>query len=363
MCQRKVKYIVTGFSVGHNHDFVKSFQCHLLLSNRNVPESMLATAVSLRRAGVKTSRVMDLFVKQREGFKNIGFTQKDLQNRLNDYFSKEIDTTDAEAALHYFRAKGQMDNGLFVSYSLDERNRMRNLFWADSISQYNYACFGDIVGFDESYSKNKYKKPVVMMIGTNNHWRTTVYEVALLSNENLDTYCWLLQTFLDAVKDKEPVTVIIDGDKAMIEAIKNVFPNNHHRLCLWHLERNAQTTVGNSEFTACFGRLMYADIKVEEFKRRWHSMVESYQVSRNPWVKKVYKIKLMWAPYYLKGTVVAGMRSNQRCESINTFSNRFLNCQLRLYQFVEKMDVAIGRIRNNEVQDDYRSRHTDPVIL
>lgn len=57
--------------------------------------------------------------------------------------------------------------------------------------RFDYATFGDVVGLDASYCKNKYRKPVLMMIGTNNHWRTTVYGMAILCNKNIETYCWL----------------------------------------------------------------------------------------------------------------------------------------------------------------------------
>lgn len=74
-------------------------------------------------------------------------------------------------------------------------------------------------------------------------------------------------------------------------------------------------------------------------------------------------MKLMWASSYLKGTFFVGMRSNQKCESINIFRNRFMNCKLKLYQFVERIDVAIDHIQNNELEDDYKSHHMGPIRL
>lgn len=40
----------------------------------------------------------------------------------------------------------------------------------------------------------------------------------------------------------------------------------------------------------------------------------------------------------------------------------FLHCQPKCYQLVTKIDVAIDRIRNKELEDDYKSRHHNPVI-
>lgn len=58
----------------------------------------------------------------------MGFTQKDLQNRLNEHFMKQVETTDGDATLCFLQAKGQMDNGLFVRYRVDDENRLCNLF-------------------------------------------------------------------------------------------------------------------------------------------------------------------------------------------------------------------------------------------
>ena len=43
---------------------------------------------------------------------------------------------------------------------------------------------------------------------------------------------------LVAMNNKTPISVVIDGDKAMSKAIKMVFPESRHHLCVWHLERN-----------------------------------------------------------------------------------------------------------------------------
>jgi len=62
-------------------------------------------------------------------------------------------------------------------------------------------------------------------------------------NEIGDTYVWLLDQFITVTKGKALVSVITDGDLAMKNAIKKVFPNAPHRLCAWNLLKNASTNV------------------------------------------------------------------------------------------------------------------------
>ena len=43
-------------------------------------------------------------------------------------------------------------------------------------------------------------------------------------DESIATYEWVLQTFLLAMMDKKPFSVVMDGDKAMRKEIKKFFP-------------------------------------------------------------------------------------------------------------------------------------------
>ena len=56
--------------------------------------------------------------------------------------------------------------------------------------------FGDVLVFDTTYKTNTYKKPLVMLVGCNNRWQTTVFACRLLVDETTETYLWVLETFL-----------------------------------------------------------------------------------------------------------------------------------------------------------------------
>ena len=91
--------------------------------------------------------------------------------------------------------------------------------------------FGDVLAFDTTYQTDAYKKPLVIVVGINHHHQTIVFGCALLVDESVSTYTWVLETFLDAMNNKKPLSVITDGDKAMRKAIKRIFPGFYHRLC------------------------------------------------------------------------------------------------------------------------------------
>ncbi|KAJ1401434.1 MULE transposase domain [Sesbania bispinosa] len=68
---------------------------------------------------------------------------------------------------------------------------------------------------------------------------TTIFGCALVSDEKTEAYKRVLEAFLEAMFNKEPKVVVTDGDGAMREAIRSVFPGSIHRLCSWHLHQNA----------------------------------------------------------------------------------------------------------------------------
>lgn len=67
-----------------------------------------------------------------------------------------------------------------------------------------------------------------------NHCRNVTVGAGLLSNESIESYTWLLKTFIDSF-GIAPKVVVTDQDPAMKQAIALVFPNTRHRLCMWHI--------------------------------------------------------------------------------------------------------------------------------
>lgn len=76
---------------------------------------------------------------------------------------------------------------------------------------------------------------MVVFSGVNYHNNIVVFAVAIVAKETEDTYIWLLEQLLESMKGKAFSSVITDGNMAMINAIRRVFPKSHHRLCAWHL--------------------------------------------------------------------------------------------------------------------------------
>ena len=162
------------------------------------------------------------------------------------------------------------------------------MFWVDSTARMDYACFGDVLAFDTKYRTNAYKKPLVVLVGVNHHHQTVVFGSALLIDESAGTCEWVLETFLIAMMNKKPISVVTDGNKTMRKAIKKVLSDVCHRLCSWHLQRNAFTNVHIKDFASIFARCMFMPGNAKEFEKVWHEMVENLGLNENYWVIEIY---------------------------------------------------------------------------
>ncbi|XP_015969098.1 protein FAR-RED ELONGATED HYPOCOTYL 3-like [Arachis duranensis] len=127
------------------------------------------------------------------GFETVGFEIKDIYNAIEK--QRRASVTDIEAALKFLEPSRTTDCGIFWKYSLDGEKRLENLFWCDGTSPYDYSVFEDVLGFDTTYGRNKYKCPLVIFSGVDHHMRMVVFGCTILSNESEESYVWLLRSF------------------------------------------------------------------------------------------------------------------------------------------------------------------------
>ncbi|XP_028059889.1 protein FAR1-RELATED SEQUENCE 12-like [Camellia sinensis] len=220
------KYVVTHFVADHNHELAEQHCVMYLRSHRGLNSADKAQAMAMRNVGVKTSQIMDYMVNQSESYENVGFIRTNLHNHIQAECRAEVED--------------------------------------DSKSRANYTKFGDVLRFDSTYRTNAYKKPFVMLAGVTLHFTTTIFACVLLANETIDTHTWVLETFMEAMGNKAPVSVLTDGDKAMREAIRRVFSDTRHRLGNWHLRKNAVSNIHKSGFAHAFKQCM--DMERDEAK-------------------------------------------------------------------------------------------------
>ncbi|XP_062088497.1 protein FAR1-RELATED SEQUENCE 5-like [Humulus lupulus] len=200
--------------------------------------------------------------------------KKDLYNWIGRQRRQEAEEgeTDAEGALGYLECLGLRDPDFYETHTIDKDFRLADLFWADGNCRRDYNLFGEIMAFDTTYRKNAYNKPLLIFVGVNHHFRTIVFAVALLYDETEETYIWVLQEYLECMKNKAPHVIVTDGDHAMENAIKVVMPQSVHRLCAWHLQANLTNNAPHPLFKAKFNELLYQYCTEEQLVGRYKNI-------------------------------------------------------------------------------------------
>uniref|UniRef100_A0A2N9GL14 Uncharacterized protein n=1 Tax=Fagus sylvatica TaxID=28930 RepID=A0A2N9GL14_FAGSY len=234
---RKVEetWIVSKFETSHNHELLTPKSTSLLRGHRVISRAQKNLIDTLNESGVPPRKIMSVLSKESGGDYNVGCISVDVQNYLGNKRRKLLEEGDAQRMYKYFIESQCKNPGFVYAIQVDENGRMGNCFWVDARSRLAYQYFGDVVTFDATYLTNCYKMPFVPFTGVNHHHQSVMFGCALLVNETVESYTWLLKTWLEAMLGRAPSTIITDDDKAMGKAIATILPNTTHRLCMWHI--------------------------------------------------------------------------------------------------------------------------------
>lgn len=354
------RWYVTVFEFAHNHELLDGLLCGLLPAHRKLTATDLIKIEKYKNVGVRPYQTYGAMANSSGGFHKLGFVKKDLYNQSGR--QRKLVSSDFGGALKYLHMLRTKDPLMYVAHTVDKDKRLERLFWCDGESRMNYEIFGDVLAFDATYRKNKYNCPFVIFSGVNHHNQTVVFATGLVTRETEETYVWLLDQFATAMNGKAPLSVITDGDVAMKNAIKSIFPKAHHRLCAWHLLRNASSNVGIADFMSYLKRCMLGDMEVNKFEELWEEMVEKFGLQDNNWINEMYAKKRMWATAHIKGEFFAGIRTTSRCEGLHSHIGQFVHSRINLTDFVQQFHRCLTYFRFREIESDYRSNYGQPVL-
>ncbi|XP_025679469.1 protein FAR1-RELATED SEQUENCE 5-like [Arachis hypogaea] len=354
------RWHVTRFSNLHNHELLEGRLSRLLPAHRSMSKAEIALMNNMRKSGISTSQVYALLASQSGGFDKLNYGPRDMYNQIAKAM-REI-PEDVGRALNYLEGMAANDKSLYYKEFRATVGRLLNLFWCDGLYREDYKLFGDVVAFDATYNKNKYRCPFVVFTGVNHHNQTIVFAACIVTDETDETYIWVLQQFLEAMDGRVPSSVITDGARAMKNAIEKVFPGTHHRLCAWHLLRNATTNMCSPRFTSKFRDCMLGDYEIPVFRNKWHILVEEFGVEEKEWLNEIYEKRRSWATCYIRGKFFAGFRTTSRCEGLHSLIGKYTKPHYDLSEFIEHFQRMLGHMRFREFYAEYESARGVPVM-
>ncbi|WVZ62367.1 hypothetical protein U9M48_012125 [Paspalum notatum var. saurae] len=334
-------WTVQKVMLDHNHYLASPNKSHKLRSQRHVIEADRQLIAQIREAGMKPAQVYDFIKEFYGGADKVPFSRMDCNNEIGRERNKYLEANDAQTLLEYLKNKQIEDPTFFMLLKLIKK-----------MSILDYACFGDAVSFDTTFQTNKFEMPFAPFLGTNHHKQTIIFGIALLFNETIESFVWLFETFLIAMSGKHPSTIFTDQDAAMAGVVAYVFPNTSHRLCIWHIYLNAAKHLGHVINK-------HPDKFMSEFKR-CNELLTKYGLVDNSWLLNLYELREKWAAVY-RDCFTPDMTSTQRSEGMNNVFKKRFRRKLGLSELLAECDKVSTTLRENELDEDFKSRIKNPV--
>ncbi|XP_058209130.1 protein FAR1-RELATED SEQUENCE 4-like isoform X1 [Rhododendron vialii] len=265
--------------------------------------------------------------------------------------------------MHRYFMRMKADNSdLFFAMDLNEKGRLRNVFWTDARSRAACKEFGDVVTFDTTYLVNKYNMSFASFVGVNHHGQSILLGCGLIYHEDTESFSWLFETWKTCMWGCAPKAMITDQCMGMKNAVENVFPDTRHRWCIWHIMKKLPEKLNGyndyEKISSCMRKAVWNTLTVEQFENAWNRFITKYELQTNTWLEGLYLERKRWIPAYVNGCFWAGMSSTQRSKSMNSYFNGYINSKTTLKQFVEQYENALANKVESENQEDEKSWRT-----
>ncbi|XP_056697741.1 protein FAR1-RELATED SEQUENCE 5-like [Spinacia oleracea] len=287
----------------------------------------------------------------------VGHTMIDHLNYCYKLKMKQIDGKDSQTLVNKLYDIQSIDPEFFFRVRLNAEGKVECLFWRDSMMREDYKIYGDVLVFDTTFRTNKYNLICAPFVGINNHWKNTMFACAFIGDETTESFVWVFETFLKAMAGKHPISIFTDQDAAIAAGIEQVFPSSRHRLCLWHLSKNANSRFGllksDKNFKNAFYKCLSGCITPNDFEETWKSMINTFKLEKDDWFNRLYGLKEKWCTALSKDFFSAGILSSQRSESTNHAVGFKANKSTTLTEFYSIFQATINRWRKTEEKDDF----------
>lgn len=317
------KWIIHRFEKEHNHELLP------------------AQAVS-----EQTRRMYAAMARQFAEYKSAVGLKHDCRSQFEKGRNMAMDAGETSTMLDFFIQMQSLNSNFFYAVDVGEDQCIKNLLWVDAKSRHDYPNFLDVVSFDTSYVRNKYKMPLALFVGVNQHYQFMLLGCALVSDESAATYSWVMSTWMKAMGGQAPKVIITDHDNDMKIVVAEVFPSALHFFCLWHIMGKVSETLShvikqNESFMPKFEKCVYRSWTDEEFEKRWHKLADRFGLKDNELIHSLYGDRNKWVPNFMKDGFFAGMSTGQRSDSVNSFFDKYVHKKTTVQEFIKQYEVIL----------------------
>ncbi|GMI81579.1 CHLOROPLAST DIVISION MUTANT 25, FAR1-related sequence 4 [Hibiscus trionum] len=356
--RRDGRWYVYSFVKEHNHGLFPA-QAHFFRSHRNVDP--LKADVGRRRKNLTV--VSKLF----SAYQNIDFLEGYMKNQHDRGRSLVLEEGDAQVLLELLMQMQAENPKFFYAVDLNEEHRLRNIFWVDAKGMEDFSNFGDVVSFDTTHFTNKYKIPLVLFCGVNHHIQPTLLGCALIADETVYTFLWLMQTWFIAMGERAPQVMLTDQNNAIKAAVAAAFPSTRHCFCLWHvmekLTRHLEyPSLWHDSLMLKLDKCIYRSWTEEQFEKRWWKMVDKFHLREMQWVQSLYEDRKQWVPVFMRDVSFAGLSTALRSDNLCSSFDKYVHGETSLREFIEQYRVILEDRYEEEAKADFSAWHETPEL-
>lgn len=264
---------------GHNHEATR-FSAHSV-HRLAIMTDVQQTIEEQFKAGVQPSQIIN----------GLYLANQDLEIKPQDiYNAKQKMKRERLGCLTPIQALlDGMEQGTDWSYNYatDEQNRITHLFCIHQESRRLLARYPMVLVMDCTYKTNKFKMPLLNIVGITGRNTTFFVCFAFLSSEKADDYNWALrqlQVVYDSLSPPHfPTVVATDAEVGLMNAVSNVFPDTQRILCQWHVNKNIQkncradfdTAEAYEAFFGAWLRCVGSSTQ-QEYRDNWEALKNEY---------------------------------------------------------------------------------------
>jgi hypothetical protein len=256
----------------------------------------------------------------------------------------------------------------YFRFQVDDKMKVRNLFWREGVSLQWYAEYGDCVSFDTTFMTNRYNLSFAPFVSITGHANTCLFACAFMQDQTTSTFTWVFEQFLESVGGKHPKTIITDQDKAMRAAIDQVFPNTIHRNCFFHIkskcyQKNLKVFAAKAGLPERFEDTVNFSLTENEFEMPWKEMITEFKLENNKYFNKMWTNRQRSIPVYFKHDFFPFICSTGRSEGTNSRFKDNVGPTYSIVSFLREYQRIVAVIRKKEEEDDNQSKQKQPKQL
>ncbi|CAI9114330.1 OLC1v1015038C3 [Oldenlandia corymbosa var. corymbosa] len=347
------------------HSFVKEHNHELLPSQAHFFRSHMSDSPRKNDAKVRRRKILSSVAKPYGVYQLSSPIDNFLRNQHDRGRSLTLEGGDAQLLLELF-VHMQLENPkFFYAVDFNEEHRLRNVFWVDAKGIEDYAYFNDVVLLDTAYFSNKYKLPLVLFIGANQHIQPILYGCALIADDTVFTFAWLMQTWCLAMGGLHPQVLLTDESNSMKTAVANVFPDTRHFISLFSILEKIPRQLQylgpwHETFLAKFLKCVHKSWSEELFEKRWLKLVERFNLRDDLWMQSIYESRKLWVPTFIRDVSFSALSAASRCEGLNSFFDKYVLVDTSLKDLVAQFKLILEDRNEEEAKANFDAWHEAP---